>query len=437
MKQSSSNFLIGAMLIAIAAIPAAAQNGSLKVNSFPSGAAVSVDGVATGKATPMNVTLPVGSHTVTVTAPGSGWAPDTRTIAISTGNNELFVTLVPVVTVGPPGPKGDKGDKGDMGPQGPQGIQGPKGDQGETGPQGIQGIQGPKGDQGPPGFTPTLPPPAYSGNFWLSIGGSDGSRVDAFAGCFDKDLGVEYDDCYITIGRVPGPLADWLEDSVSGSNPLRTITVYHLDDDFDVVSKMTVSGFLREFSLSPIDASSQSPLGASFVVVPSAISVDNNPANTIPFEGKLTPMLSGNFRIAVEGNNLPFVVSLTGLRVAWPKVAQSPAGTRMTFAPGTHAIDDLTLTAATSAGSQAGTNGTIQYLDQWFTQAATGTTPPRGGAIEMLSPNLADTLLTITLNGLEPKVFLPFSTSAASAFRRSMLLKSTGFQLQLQQSGLP
>jgi len=70
--------LVAALLYAVA--PAAAQNGALKVTSFPSGAAVAVDGVSTGKVTPMSVNLAVGDHTVTVTIPNSGWQADTRSV---------------------------------------------------------------------------------------------------------------------------------------------------------------------------------------------------------------------------------------------------------------------------------------------------------------------------------------------------------------------
>lgn len=53
--------------------PAAA--GTLKVTSFPSGAQVIVDGVNTGKVTPMNISVADGDHIVTVPDPGLGLEP--------------------------------------------------------------------------------------------------------------------------------------------------------------------------------------------------------------------------------------------------------------------------------------------------------------------------------------------------------------------------
>jgi hypothetical protein len=121
--------------VAILAVPAvaAAQNGALKVTSFPSGASVAIDGASTGKVTPMSVSLPIGTHTVVVAIPNSAWNPDRRTIEVVSGNNDLSVTLLPILTAGTQGPPGPTGDTG------PRGV------------PGIPGTPGPTGPQGPPG----------------------------------------------------------------------------------------------------------------------------------------------------------------------------------------------------------------------------------------------------------------------------------------------
>lgn len=93
-----------------------AQNGTLKVTSFPNGASVSVDGVDTGKVTPMNISLPQGEHLVVVQIPSGGWQPDTRTVTIVAGNNDLSVTLLPTLTQGPPGPQEPPGPPGPPSP---------------------------------------------------------------------------------------------------------------------------------------------------------------------------------------------------------------------------------------------------------------------------------------------------------------------------------
>jgi hypothetical protein len=92
---------------------------------------VIVPGIASAngslKVTPMSISLSEGEHSVTVRLPNSDWNADTRTVTIVTGNNDLSVTLLPVLMAGPPGMRGDKGDKGD------------KGDTGNTGPPGEPG----------------------------------------------------------------------------------------------------------------------------------------------------------------------------------------------------------------------------------------------------------------------------------------------------------
>src|SRR3989442_14444480 len=136
------------------------SNGVLNVTSFPSGANVSVDDIDTGKVTPMSIRVAVGTHTVKVSIPDSRWNPDSRPFTVMSGNNDLSVTLLPnlaIGPIGPPGPKGDRGDKGDPGQIGPQGLKGdtgPQGTKGDTGPQGADGAigaTGPAGAAGPQG----------------------------------------------------------------------------------------------------------------------------------------------------------------------------------------------------------------------------------------------------------------------------------------------
>ena len=124
------------MAISIFAVSLHAQNGSLKITSFPSGASVAIDGVNTGKTTPANISLSVGDHNVVVSIPNSGWNPDSRTVTIVGGSNDLSVTLLPTSLTGP---------KGETGPQGPKGE---TGDQGSAGPAGQNGASGLPGAQG-------------------------------------------------------------------------------------------------------------------------------------------------------------------------------------------------------------------------------------------------------------------------------------------------
>ncbi len=135
--------LIGAVLL----VPskAGAQNGVLKVTSSPTGANVSVNGNDTGKVTPMSIVLPAGSYTVVVSVADPSWKPDTRSVDVEPGNNDLSVTLLPTLTKGDTGPQGPIGP---IGPPGPIGPQGPKGDPGAPGQPGAPGAAGATGAAG-------------------------------------------------------------------------------------------------------------------------------------------------------------------------------------------------------------------------------------------------------------------------------------------------
>jgi hypothetical protein len=252
----------------------AAANGSLKVTSFPSGAQVWVDGVNTAKVTPMSISLPEGDHSVTVSLPNSGWNPDTRTVTIVEGNNDLSVTLLPALTMGPPGPQGAQGAQGPQGTQGPPGAQGPPGQQGPAGApasvrlaslgecptggivvtsgdgtlslpvcngavgpegaQGLQGIQGtqgqtgpagPAGPEGPAGSAPGVDPTTlvgFGGNLMVDIGDGGPSRLLALSPIYlnaDVSFQVDRGSAVYEVGRWRlAPFAIATSSSIRGSD---------------------------------------------------------------------------------------------------------------------------------------------------------------------------------------------------------------------------
>ncbi len=163
-----------------------ADNGALKVTSFPSGANVFVDSVDTGKVTPMTVSEPVGTHTITVSLgpascqdpASSGWTPATHTMEVIQGTNFLSVTLLPCPTAGLQGPPGPVGPQGATGPIGPQGLQGAMGPAGAMGPQGPAGDAGPTGPAGPAGATGPAGPQGLTG----PAGPTGPQGVDGLAG---------------------------------------------------------------------------------------------------------------------------------------------------------------------------------------------------------------------------------------------------------------
>jgi hypothetical protein len=144
------------IILAVVTLPLIAFGSSLKVTSFPDGAQVWINDVYTGKITPVNIQVTDGATVkVIVQIPNSGWAKYESMIPINPGNNDLSVTLLPILTAGPMGPAGPAGPTGATGPQGlkgdigAQGPAGPTGLTGPMGPKGETGTQGPMGPQGP------------------------------------------------------------------------------------------------------------------------------------------------------------------------------------------------------------------------------------------------------------------------------------------------
>src|ERR1700704_5384946 len=128
-----------------------AQEAHLDVTSYPSDAHVSVDGMEMRKLTPLRVDLRLGTHEVKVYIPNSTWSPDTRTVNIVRGDNDLEVILHSGNSGGGTGPQGPAGPVGPRGPAGPPGPAGATGAAGPQGPQGDLGPQGPSGGGGPAG----------------------------------------------------------------------------------------------------------------------------------------------------------------------------------------------------------------------------------------------------------------------------------------------
>ena len=436
---SWKSMLIVAILVTIA-IPALAQNGSLKVTSFPSGAAVIIDGVSSGKVTPMSASVSVGVHTVTVTIPNSGWNPESRTVTIATGNNDLSVTLLPTLTSGPQGPKGDKGDiglGGPAGPTGPTGPTGPKGDQGDKGepgligaqgepgvqgPQGGPGLQGPAGPAGPVAVATTPPPTPYdmtTAIFYLSIGANLPIALSEVAGCFDKIIGVEYEDCYFSTRVLAPEVFAWLDDMATG-NKLRSLTLSRVNFNYQLTAQLAIAdAFIRDFTVSDPDAVGKVPGTLRLVVVPRLIQVIA-PGGSLGSTRTTPRFSSANFLVNIVGINGNFISAVRGLHASWPKVLQPAIGSRRVFMPGNPAFDDILVEVATGGTTAAD-------LDSWVNQVAIGTGTPRDGEIELLSLNLSS-LGSVQLFDLLPISFPPFP--ALSTARRTITLNLGRFTMQ-------
>ncbi len=214
---------------------------------------------------------------------------------------------------------------------------------------------------------------------------------------------------------------------MNGTNLVRTLVVHQLDFNFDAVASITLSGFMREFSVSPFEAANKLPVTATFVVVPSSIAFDDNPSDPSNTIGPPPTTLRSNFRLKVEGTTLSGAAAVTGIRATWQKVALAAAGTRHLFQPGALAYDDITVTVGGAAQSRTSPRGSLR------SQRAASRRARR--PLKCMTPNFATTIRTITLHQLTPKQFLPFATgSVEQVIRRSMTLQQTRFRDSVDQN---
>jgi hypothetical protein len=258
------------------------------------------------------------------------------------------------------------------------------------------------------------PPHPYVGTFVLEIG-AERILLTAFGGCFDKIPGTEYEDCYFRTAAVSPALMEWVNDTVTGSNPLRETTLVKLDGGTqNEQSRIRIqNGFLRDFSVSDFDASKTvdgtknsptSPLGSfGFVVVPANLQAEQPgggptwPVNTtfqigfVDFDVKDFSGVSGGSHAA----------TVRGVHLSVDKVISSPLGSRRQFVPGALHFGDLRVQVAGAA--------TTSQFETWVEQVASGTA---GGSIGTLAlqTQLAQTIATIRFFDLVPSAFEPYPT---------------------------
>ena len=290
------------------------------------------------------------------------------------------------------------------------------------GPQGPQGPPGPAGNGAPP----PPPPQPYAGTFYFRVDGFPPIVVNSFAGCFEKVLGVEYEDCYFTTPRLPASLLAWLQDSIQGNSAThRNVTIYQVNvQTFDIIAEMRIAdAFVREFSFAALNASSNDQLLMSFVIVPSQIELLKGGGNA-PSPQNVTPMNESAFQFSMTGVEGNRVAAVSSLRLTWPKVEvqlQHEVDTRKQFMPGQSATADNIEVLFT----QSATN-TITNMNAWLQDVARGIVVPRNGTIELLSANFATVLREIQLTGVVPVFFPPFPTGGTS----SVGLRSIVFSMQ-------
>lgn len=317
----------------------------------------------------------------------------------------------PAGAAGPQGPSGAQGPQGPAGADGATGPAGPAGAEGATGPQGPAGPAGPAGPQGPTGppgsggSLPAVPPPVpYAGNFAISIDGNATFRLTAFGGCFDKIIGVEYEDCYFAT-RVPAAsLFGWVNEATT--NPRRhDVTVYQFDLAGNVLSETDVrDAFLREFSMSDLEAAGADSVIFTFVLVPEQIQTRAGTGSLNSIAVKT--LVQSNFRVSFDSVDGRGVMGLRDLGFSVAKQPDPVGAGRRRFVPGPLQYNAVAIDVVTS-----GLTSTAADLDAWVAQVANGQAQGRGATVELMNPGMTVTEVSIDVYGLFPLTFPSFSTT--------------------------
>jgi len=341
---------------------------------------------------------------------------------LAAGPQQLNVTLLPVLTVGPPGLKGDKGEKGD------RGEKGPAGDPGQRGEPGKPGERGEKGERGEPGPgsaapAPTPPPPAYAGIFTLEETGKPETRIRllSFAGCFEKLLSAEYEDCYFQAPLNSPALLAWADRTLTGGSPFLDITVRSVDYGGREITHMEIgAAFIRDFSVSALGAS-QASATVTVAVVPTYVTVSSSSA-TVPLASG-HPARQLEFSMRVDGVDTSRVVAVRGLHMSAPKVRMQNVGhlgPLRRFMPGAPQFDPISIDMMTS-------HQTATDFETWAAQVGAGVQIPRDAQIDAFDLMRPGTQVAdLQLSGLLPIAFPPYSTAQGI---RTIVLTITGLSL--------
>ncbi|HKC12518.1 MAG TPA: hypothetical protein VKI41_10835 [Vicinamibacteria bacterium] len=236
----------------------------------------------------------------------------------------------------------------------------------------------------------------------------------SFAGCFDKVLGVEYEDCSFQVDEFSPAITGWFGDTINATvngNPSRVfrdveVTQADLRTGKEIVRMAIGHAFLRDFSVSDADASSASLGSLRFVVVPETLDL---PPTGSTHSGMTTPFEGAHFDFAVSGVDGKGVAAVRGIHMSAPKIVGGLIGSRRRFFPGAPQFDGIRLEAVSiTLGGTTAT--TIKDLQTWMDNIAKGQFDLRTGDLHFLKPDLTTIIATVRFTDLLPTGFAPFTT---------------------------
>jgi hypothetical protein len=262
------------------------------------------------------------------------------------------------------------------------------------------------------------PPALYGGTFFLQIDGGVTFRLASFAGCAIRINQIE--DCYFTANGLPLPVIDWFNSVATGDQTVKDVVVIQVDANFREVSRLEIfDAFLSDFQISDFDAAQKTAGSISFALVPDSTHLRSS-SGQVNAQAQ-TGFLPFAFAMNIEGFDSPPVVAVRGIRMSVPKLP-IVTGVRLRFTPG---VPQFSIIAA-EASQTGGSPGSFQ---EWFDEVIVyGNVRPRSGELEMVSPNLRNTLARIQFVDLSPVAMALFGDANG---RRSLTMAAERFAMQV------
>jgi hypothetical protein len=262
--------------------------------------------------------------------------------------------------------------------------------------------------------------------YLLKIGTGDFFPLSSFAGCGEKIFGVEYQDCYFATHQVDPQLTQWVNETISGTNPLRDLVVVELNPlTFDEVTRLNIhNAFLDDFAVADLDPSDKGLGTFTFQAVPEHLASDTPQSSS---SGIAKTWANASFSVLITNVDGSRVAAVRGIHMSAAKIAGTPIGVRREFVQGPPQFSPIRV-EATQAGQ------TFLDIQSWVDRIVQGLTDMRNGDIT-LQTSTGVTRATLQFVNLVPIGLDAFPTgvpggAAEQVFRRGVTLAVGSFTIQ-------
>lgn len=219
---------------------------------------------------------------------------------------------------------------------------------------------------------------------WRVITGSSGTQLGPH----------QSTDCVLTLGANIGPdLADWLSDTLAGTNQTRDVEIGHYDAQGNPVDSLEVDGaFLTHVVVPTLDSRSTMPGHLTVTFYGSPIAKHSGAPTLAPSDLTVVPIDPSTLRLTLTnvGGSL---TSVTGLRLEVPEIVSTGSTGEEIVRPGPPVFGNAVL--GTSSDATAGD------LDAWVAAQLSGGPTVKSAVVQFGGAGGASTF-SMGVSGLLP-----------------------------------